>query len=125
MPNGSTGSQAEKMRHMAYTWAAEMRKCNLSKSEAWIALISTLWRSLSYPIPALNLTKDQCEKIMAPALAYVLPAMGICCMFPRDLVFDPNCYFGLGIPHLYTTQEIHRLLDILNHTATLTITGSL
>jgi hypothetical protein len=51
--------------------------------------------------------------------------MGICCMFPRDLVFAPNRYFRLEIPHLYRMQEIYRLLDILNHTATLTITGSL
>jgi hypothetical protein len=124
-PDGSTGSQAAKMRHMADTWATEMRKGNLSKSEAWIALISTFWRSLSYPIPALNLTKDQCEKIMAPALVYVLPALGICHMFPRDLVFTSERYFGLGIPHLYTMQEIYQLLDVLNHTATLSITGSL
>jgi hypothetical protein len=113
------------MRQMATKWASEMKKGNLSKSEAWISLISTLWRSLSYPIPGLNLTKDQCEKIMAPALAYVLPAMGICHMFPRDLVFASERYFGLGIPHLYTMQKIYRLVDIQNHTATLSITGSL
>jgi len=46
------------------------------KIRVWLALISTLWRSLSYPLPALNLTKEQCEKIMAPALDYAFSATG-------------------------------------------------
>jgi hypothetical protein len=43
---------------------------------------------------------------MAPALDFALLAMGIFRNFPRVLVFALEKYFGLGIPHLYTPQEI-------------------
>jgi hypothetical protein len=80
---------------------------------------------LSYPLPALNLTREQCEKIMAPILQYGLPHMGVCRNFPRAMVFAPQQYFGLGLQHLYTCQEIYRLKDMLQHTFRNTCTGNL
>jgi len=110
---------------MAMEWASSLKQGKLSKSKVWLVLISTLWRSLSYPLPAINLTKDQCEQLMAPALDYALPAMGICRNFPRVLVFTPEKYFCLGTPHLYTLQEIFRLSVLILHTERGTMTGLL
>jgi len=124
-PSGNLTQQASKMQQMATEWAASLKQGKLSKSKVWLALISPLWRSLSYPLPALNLTKEQCEQIMAPALDYALPAMGICRNFPRVLVFAPEKYFGLGMPHLYTLQEIFTLSDLILHTERGTMTGLL
>lgn len=102
-----------------------MRTGKISQSETWLAITSTIWRTLSYPLPATNLTKQQCEAIMYPILKYGLPAMGICRHFPRKLVFAPTKYMGLGMQHLYTVQEISRLRDIIDHTYKLTTTGNL
>lgn len=85
-PTGDTSRQAQKMLQQSTQWASDVKQGKLKK-KAWISLISTLWRSLSYPLPALNLTKEQCKKIMAPAIEYVLMAMDIYCHFPRALVF--------------------------------------
>ncbi len=93
-----------------------MRTGKISKSDAWVALTSTIWSTLMYPPPALNLTKKQCEFIMSPILNYALPAVGICRSFPRTIVFSPIKYLGLGIKHLYTLQEISRIKYILLHT---------
>jgi len=81
----------------------------LTKNEAWISLVYTLWRSLAYPLPTLNLTKDQCEKIITPANEFVLTAMGICRNFPRSLVFASEQYFRLGFP-IYT--QCKRFTDL-------------
>jgi hypothetical protein len=95
------------MRQMALDWASSLKQVKLSKSEAWIALTFTLWRSLLYPLPALNLTKKLCRN------------------FPGALVFAPEKFFGLGIPHLYTIQEIYRLSDLILHNTKETMTGLL
>jgi hypothetical protein len=63
-------------------WADHMRTGVICKDETWLALQSTIWRSLCYPLNAVNLTKHQCNKIMGPVLNYALPAMGICRNFP-------------------------------------------
>jgi hypothetical protein len=62
--DGDMLQQAEKMRQMAITWVSSMRKGKLSRAEAWVTLISTLWHTLSYLPPALHLMKDYCERII-------------------------------------------------------------
>jgi hypothetical protein len=95
-------------------WADNMHTGKISRDEAWLAITSTIWRMLTYRLPSLNLTKAQCEDIMAPVLLYGLPAMGVRRNFPRKMVFAPVKYMGLGFKHLYTLQEIARL----KHTTT-------
>jgi hypothetical protein len=102
-----------------------MRTGHITRSEAWLEVTSTIMRTLSYPLPALNLTKSQCEDIMRPIWYSALPAMGFCCTFPRDIVFGPKLYLGIGFKHLYTIQETMRSTDILYHTHFRTTTGNL
>jgi hypothetical protein len=51
--------------------------------------------------------------------------MGICHFFPKDLVFAPALYMGIGLKHLHTIQEISRIKDITLHTHSSTTTGAL
>jgi len=115
-PDGNVNLQAEKLKKLAIERADNMRTGHFTRSEAWLAVTSTIMRTHSYPLAALNLTKSQCEDIMRPILYYALPAMGFCRTFPRDIVFGPKLYLGLGFKHLYTLQETARLNDILYHT---------
>jgi hypothetical protein len=62
---------------------------------------------------------------MEPVLRYGLSVLGICRIFPRNLVFAPIKYMGLGLPHLYTIQEISSLKDIISHMYNSTTTGYL
>jgi hypothetical protein len=117
-PDGNTKAQFNKMLQTVIQWSDNMRTGRISKRETWLAFISTIWRTLCYPLPAINFTRKQCDKLMAPLLSYVLPALGICRNFPRNLVFAPHKYMGLGIKHIHTTQEITRLKDILYHACT-------
>jgi hypothetical protein len=109
----------------AQKWADAMRSGSISRLDVHLSLISTIWRTLLYPLPALNLSKEDCEKIMSPILHYCLPAMGFCRNFPKDIVFAPIKDMGVGIEHLYTLQEILWLKDIIFHTTYDTDTGVL
>ena len=110
---------------MAIKWADCMRTGRIPKDDAWLAFHSTLWKSLSYPLPAINLSKDDCDKIKAPVLTYLLPAMGVCRNFSRVLVYSSVKYMGLGIKHPHTIQELLRIKDIVNHTQYCFTTGQL
>jgi hypothetical protein len=91
----------------------------------WTAVQSTIFRTLAYPLPALNLSKKEWDGIMSPLLATVLPRLGICRHFPRAMVFAPVKVFGLGFQHLYMLQVITRMKDLVYHTANNMITGRL
>jgi hypothetical protein len=73
-PNGDTGTQALHMEEKAKDWVTQMRAGNLSRQELWTSLCSTIMPTLTYPLPASNLTKKQCEKILSILLNYALPA---------------------------------------------------
>jgi hypothetical protein len=124
-PNGNTTVQCNKMKEKALLWADHMRTGSIRKHETWLALTSTIWHTLCYPLNSTNLTKEQCQQIMAPVINYALPAMGVCRNFPRDLVFSSTKYCGIGIKHIHTLQEISRIKDILHHTYMQTTTGKL
>lgn len=102
-----------------------MRTGKLSRCDAWTAITTTIWRTLSYLLPALNLTRQQCDKILAPILHYGLPATGICWNFPHRVVFTPANYIGCGWTHLHTSQEIMWLEDLIKHTYLRTTMGEL
>lgn len=110
-PDGNRKQQINKMRQLAIDWVEKLKQGTLSRTEMWTALQTTIWRTLCYPLPALNLTKGDCDLIMVPILEFALPSLGIRRNFLRSLVFAPKECFGLGIKHLYTIQDISRLQE--------------
>jgi hypothetical protein len=124
-PDGNMNGQFEKLHKLAKEWVKMMQESNLSGSDMWTALQSTIWRTMAYSLPAKTMSKLQWEIIMSTLLTFALSAMGICRHFPRDIVFAPGKYFGLGIKHLYTLQETTRLKDIIYLTHNQTNTGIL
>jgi hypothetical protein len=58
-PDSNNHQQEIKMYNAAVTWADSMRTWRISKSVIWTAIGSTIWRTLTYPLPALNLTVQQ------------------------------------------------------------------
>jgi hypothetical protein len=124
-PSGSRTGQIAKLQGKVLEWVKHISSGRLSKAEMWTAVQSTILRTLSYPLPAVTLTKQEWEAILSPLLRCVLPRLGICRNFPRALVHAPSKFFGLDFKHLYTVQEITRLQGIIIHTANGTITGRL
>ena len=64
-PNGSDSIQCEILRKKAIIWANKIKKGgNISKSDAWTCLKSTILKTLEYPLPVTCLTEYQCSKIL-------------------------------------------------------------
>ena len=51
-PDGNLEAQAEKMGKAVKIWVDGLRTGRISKDETWLALQSTILRTLSYPLPA-------------------------------------------------------------------------
>jgi hypothetical protein len=60
-PDGNVAMQLEKLLEKSILWADQMRTGVIRKDETWLALQSTIWRTLCYPLNATNLSKTQCE----------------------------------------------------------------
>jgi hypothetical protein len=58
-PDGNLEEQFQKMLAAANKWAENLRTGKISRNEAWLALQSTIMRTLVYPLPAIRLTKSQ------------------------------------------------------------------
>jgi len=123
--DGNSVKQFQKMKEASIKWADQIRTDRLKRSEVHLALHSTLWKTLTYPLPCTTLSKQQCNEIMAPALHQALPAMGICRNFPRQVVHGPLSHMGLGIPHIHTLQEVARIKDMMHHSTIDSFTGQL
>jgi len=124
-PSGSMDGEIEKLKRKVADWIQHLASGKLTHLEMWTAVQTTIWRTLAYPLQAINLSRQQWEKIMSPHLKFVLPNLGICRSFPQPLVFAPVENFGLGFLHLFTLQEITRIKELIFHTANHTTTGKL
>jgi hypothetical protein len=66
--DGNLNRQFQKMKKAATEWAYGLRTGKITKKEVWIALNSTIMRTLIYPLLALRLTRAQCKAILTPIL---------------------------------------------------------
>ncbi len=61
-PDGNHYQQVCKIKETAFHWTDCMLTGCIPKDDAWLAFQSTIWKSMSYPLPAINITKEDCEK---------------------------------------------------------------
>ena len=123
--DGNTRKQVEKLRHKAEDYAENVRTGFLTRDEAWHSLKSTIVKTLEYPMEAISLTKDQWDYIMAPILKAILPRSGIVRTFPRDILYGPDQFSGMGLMHPYYTQYFRHLDLTLKEATQPSITSNL
>ena len=80
-------------------------------------------KSLEYPMALTHLSVGQWETIMSPILQVCLPKAKICRTFPKAVIYGPQKYQGLGIPHPSGLQMSRQLDMLLRHPANRTTTA--
>ena len=75
-PDGNNGKMITNLRQKAQSWGELITSGHISKQHAFIALQTTICKSLQYPLPALTLKESECTYIMAPAITQGLSASG-------------------------------------------------
>ena len=80
--DGNNQEQIKQMKKKGKAFADQIRTSNLSHSESWHALKTTIMKTMEYPMEAINLKKHEWDNIMTPILQCALPKPGIVQTFP-------------------------------------------
>ena len=99
-------------------WTGKIKASCLGRFAAILALPTTIWATLSYPLAAITLTKRECEHIVIPIFKTILPRMGINRHIAKCYRYGPKKYHGLGLRNLYTDQGVEQLKMLLRHGGT-------
>jgi hypothetical protein len=105
-PTGENTAHFEHMLEASHKWAAQIKESNMRQMDAWLALRSTIGKTLEYPLTCTTLTEKQCEQIMRPAMSAGLAKSHICRSFPTSFLHAGAEALGSGMPHLFTVQDI-------------------
>ena len=124
-PDGNNEAQFQYMVEVAKVWADNIRTGHLPRRLTWQSLTTAILKTLEYPLTATTLTEKECSEIMKPILKVGLSHSGIMNSLPRDLVYAPIKYQGLGLPDLYVIQGITHIQKILKFCHSKAITGTL
>ena len=117
--------QTAVLRKKADEWANAVRNTRLKPNHQWTGMTTGIMKGLEWPLPAHTLTKKQCSYIMSPILITGLRLSGVQSRIKRKIVFGSKDILGLGLPHLYTTAGIRRLIRFMDHAHTDSNTGQL
>ncbi len=122
-PDGNNDAQIKKMTDKAVEYGEMVRAGYLQRHEVWIGLTHMTMKALEYPLPAISLTEQECDKIMWNALKQFLPRSGINRHIKRDVLYSPIEIQGFGLNNLYLTQGISHVCEIIAHLWQETTTG--
>ena len=114
-PDGSMDVEFEELMKKAKKWADKLRTAPLREHETATALRATILKTLEYPLQALFLTQDQCDKLMRVILEAALPKAKFHRTFCRKTLYAPGSHGGQEIPNLKTSQTIAHLDGVLRH----------
>ena len=121
-PQYNKNDQQKALMDKAVSWAMTVKHGSLLPADSLPLMQTTILKSLEYSTPLIHLSLKEWEKIMSPILQVALPKAGICRTFPRDVVYGPQRFQGLGVPHPLGTQLIRQIDMMLRHPANRTTT---
>ena len=124
-PDGNNTAMVKVLCKKAEEWKEHINSGHINKTDAWQALGTTIMKTLQYPLKALTLNREECDKIMKPILQAGLSKSSICRNYPRDVAFGAEEEGGLGIEDLYIHQGAERISFISEHLQEETLSAEL
>ena len=108
-PDGNESTQITYLQEKITQWVDKVQTKHIARHHAQLALMSTIYKTIKYPLPALTISSNQWNKIMAPLVKCGLQNSGICSKLPRVLREGSKQHMALNIKNMYLTQEIFKL----------------
>jgi hypothetical protein len=113
-PDGNEEHEYGYLMEAAKTWRDRIWSGHLPRHAAWESLLTTIMKTIEYPLSVTCFTDHQCYLLMQPLLEAGLPNSGVVRTLPRALVHGPVDRQGLGIHRLDITQGAAHLQMCLN-----------
>jgi hypothetical protein len=87
---GSLDRQFKMLLDKVKKWSDKIHTSFLRKHDAAYALKVTVLKKIEHCLPALNLSKSQCNALMQPILKAALPKVGNNWIFPKEVIHGPH-----------------------------------
>ena len=91
--------QTDSLRDKTTSFALCLQQGNLSPTEAWTAIRTTLWKCIEYPMEAVTLTAAQWASVLRPITRPLLHSCSFARSFKHDVLFGPSQGLGLNLKH--------------------------
>ena len=114
-PSGDSKGALKVLLEAALSYCSNIVASKLTRQETLKSYIQYLLLKLRYQPPLLQLTKRECDKLMAPVLQAILPKMHINRNTSIAIIHGPEELGGLALPHLHTIQGIDKLKLFVGH----------
>ena len=124
-PDGNNNAAKLELEKKAKTWRDNIKAGHLTPTLAWHAANTTIMKSLEYPLPALTLTYDECNKIMKIVKQGLLNSLRVSVSIPSASLYGPKSEGRLQLNHLYHTQGLMQIEKLYKFLDTDTVTGKL
>jgi hypothetical protein len=118
--NGDNKAQADALNRKCEKMATAFSGCELCPSETKQGYHSIFLPGARYGMSATTLTKTQLCKSQQLIISIILPKLGFNRNIPRQVVYAPTHFGGIGLSDLYIEQGLAQLKFILTHLRTRT-----
>ena len=114
--DGNQDKEVEELLAKVKTYVDKLRAAGgLAKNDVWESMLTQIMATLQYPAAATQLTKEDWVQVLKPLMMGALPRAGFSRHFPRDILFGPRLFQGMGLIHPFHFQELEHLEVILRH----------
>jgi len=114
-PAGQYKKQVKILRAHAEMFKDQLMSSSLTQSEAYCCYMIYIRPKISYPLPCVSLTEQQCRHIQAPILEAILPKLHLNHHSPRAVLFASSRYRGIGLAENYADFGFCHLQYMIGH----------
>jgi len=114
-PSGSTKVARKKLTDISLSYATAISGGRLNRGAALWSYLLYLIPKLTYSVPALTMSEEECKEIQSPSIMAVLPRLHVNRNTARSIIFGPAQYGGLGLPTVYSEQSLGQLIYFVGH----------
>ena len=114
-PDRNNKDQIKHLQKTTSRWASYIRTGHASTREAWVAINTTIMKTVQYCLPATTLTQKDCDFIMAPIFGKAFLKAGLPGNLPKAVWYGKIDSGGVGIQDPFLLQGSHHVSYLVNH----------
>ena len=114
-PAGTGREQVEYMASQAREWNNRMLNAPIPSSLKRILYSTELLPRLTYPLPAVSLTQEECETIMRQAMPSIKHSLGLLRTRETEVMYFPYAYGGYGVLDRHLAQISEQSKYVIQH----------
>lgn len=84
-PNGNWRKQIDYLKEKSRVFASQLETNFISRSEAWYAFRFSFLKAIEYLALAIQLSREEWDDVLRPAMSTVLQKVGFPATFPRKI----------------------------------------